>query len=136
MQGYSNYTASKINDHIFGATPYTAPSPVYFALAKGTVSESDTGSTFDEADYGGYARISLSNNTTNFPNSVDGVKEVATDLIFPIATSGSNTIKEVILLDNATGGNIIGGGVLTIEKTVSTGTRITIYSGEYEITVS
>ena len=67
MQGFSNYMASKIVDQIFGNQSVTIPTTIYAAMAQGTVQESDTGSTFPEADYGDYTRIAITNNITNFP---------------------------------------------------------------------
>lgn len=135
MEGFSNYMSSEVNDHIFGNDVYTAPSTIYVGLAKGTVLESDTGSSFDEADYGGYTRVALTNNLTNFPAAVDGVKTVAVDITFSQSTSGTNVIKEIVFLDAATGGNILAGGALLVEKTVNPGDQPVFLADEVEITV-
>lgn len=135
MVGLSNYTANKVNDYVFGNVSYTPPVTLYAALAKGTVLESDTGSTFDEADFGGYARVAITNNATEFPAASGGAKTLGNDLTFPVSTSGSNTILELIFLDAATAGNIVGGGVLTVSKLVETGTQLVFNADEVEITV-
>ena len=137
MQGLSNATADDIYQHIFGKVTYTAPATIYVAMAKGTVAESDTGATFDEADYGGYARVALTNNTTNFPAPTDGAGYIATEVTFPVVASSPNTIVEIILLDSGTigAGNIIGGGALTVASALVVGQEPAIKADTFGITV-
>jgi len=134
MQGYSNYYASKVIDHVFGNQVLTPEVTLYCALAKGAVLESDDGSTFDEADYTSYARIALTNNNTNFPNGVAGAKSIGVDVTFPQSTGGTNTIHEFVILDSASGGEIVGGGSLTIQQVVTSGIQPVFLAGEVELT--
>ena len=134
MQGYSNFYASKVIDFVFGDQALVPEVTLYCALAKGAVAETDDGSTFDEADYTSYARIPLTNNNTNFPNSVAGVKTIGVDVTFPQSTGGSNTIQEFIILDAATAGNIVGGGSLTVVQVVTSGIQPIFLAGEVELT--
>jgi len=133
MQGYSNYYASLVIDHAFGAQVLTPEVTLYCALAKGAVSESDDGSTFDEADYTSYARIALINDNTNFPNSVAGEKTIGVDVSFPQSTGGTNTIVEFIILDAATNGEIVAGGSLTISQIVTSCIQPVFLAGEVEL---
>jgi len=138
MVGLSNYAASLANDYIFGKQTFTIPATLYCAISKGAVTESDTGATFDECDYTSYARVALTNNNTNFPNSTAGSKNIGVDVTFPTATGGSNTITEFIILDSATigAGNIIGGGSLLVPQAVSTGIQPVFVAGDVEIAVN
>lgn len=137
MQGLSNAIATAIYQHLFGDVPYTAPATLYVALAKGPVSESDDGSTFDEADYTGYARVPITNNLTNFPAPLNGAGSNGIDITFPQSTGGTNTIQEVIFLDSGTigAGTIIGGGSLTTPNVLVSGEQLVINATEFEITV-
>lgn len=135
MQGFSNYMSSKVVDQIFGNQSLSIPATIYAAMAKGNVQESDTGSTFDEADYTDYTRIALTNDLSNFPLATNGQKSVATDITFPLSSGGSNTIKELVFLDAASDGNIIAAGVLTIEKTVNSGDQPVFLAGTVELTL-
>lgn len=53
-------------DEAFGATAYTAVTPLYFGLWNGTLTAAFEGNTTGESAYTSYARLSLTNNTTIF----------------------------------------------------------------------
>jgi len=133
MAGLSNYQADELNDQVFGAVTYTPPVTIYAALAKGVVAASDTGTTFDEADYTSYARVAITNNLTEFPASSGGSKTLGNDITFPASTGGTNTIIELVFLDAATNGNIIGSGTLTVSQVVTSGNQPVFNSDEVEI---
>lgn len=135
MNGLSNYYEDKLNDFLFGAQALTPESTYYLALATAEVAEDDTGSTFTEADYTGYARVAVTNNKTNFSASANGVVTNATEIRFPKATGGSSTVVELVLLDAATNGNIICGGAITTPKTYTDGDRPVFEIGEITFTI-
>lgn len=57
-----------------------------------------------EADEPGYARVAITNNSTNWPNAAGGVKSNGTDITFPATTAGwSRVIDFWALMDGSTG---------------------------------
>lgn len=62
----ANYSSKKIQDLLFGATAYTAPTTHYLGLWASTLDDTFNGATTGEAAYTSYARLSLTNNTTIF----------------------------------------------------------------------
>lgn len=119
----ANYAEKKVNDKLFGGIDFTPPATYYLALA--TSAPTEAGS-FTEANYGGYARVALANNKTNFTNAADDGDATisnAVEVRFPTATSGTNTITYVVLTDAVSGGNVWGYAPLTTSKTYTTGDR-------------
>lgn len=101
--GLSSYLGAKVNDHVLGNTAYSAPATVYVALF----------SSSTEVTGGSYARVAVTNNTTNWPNATvatPSVKSNGTTITFPTATldwaSGAN-IDEVRIYDASSGGNML-----------------------------
>lgn len=69
MSGLSQYLEKKVLDHLFGKTTYTAPATCYVGLFTALPSDSGGGT---EVSGGSYARLAITNNTTNFPNASGG----------------------------------------------------------------
>lgn len=120
MGSKSDYLEAKILDHVLGATTYTPPATVYAALFSVTPSDSGGGT---EATGGGYARVALTNNTTNWPNATGTSptqKANGTVITFPLGTSGgvSGGANMVAwgLFDASSAGNLLIWGALTIAK--------------------
>lgn len=113
--GKSNYYISKVLNQFWNATAFTFPSPLYFALWTATLSASSTGSSAGEAAYTGYARVSVTANTTNFPASSGGSAIQNGTAITWGANSGvsSETETYVAVLDASTTGNILYWGSIT-----------------------
>jgi len=92
MGAKSNYLAKKVLDHILGGSDYTRPSTVYLALCTARPKMDDTGSTITEANYTGYSRLAVTNNSTNFP-AADTVNQTP-------QTSGSLEIGSRYLINS------------------------------------
>lgn len=75
QHGKSTYLANRLQDHIYGATASTAPVTLYFARM---TTASTPGTPGTEPTVGGYARIAITNNATNFPASSGGSKSNGT----------------------------------------------------------
>ena len=102
--GVSNAWKSSFFSYFFGGTAIPA-FPATFFLAAFTVMPADdgTGGTEVTIGQGGYARISVTNNTTNFPAAAAAnptVSSMAVSFSFPTATA-----------DWASGANIVGFGL-------------------------
>lgn len=72
----------------------------------------DAGTGGVEVSGGGYARVSITNNTTNFPNASNGSKSNGTVITFPSATVAWGTVVGWGIWDASTGGNLIAKGFL------------------------
>jgi hypothetical protein len=124
----SNYLSLKVLDHVLGNTGYTAPATVYVGLwtTAGALTDAATGSTTAEVSTSGtaYARQSVTNNTTNWPNasgSTTGLKQNGTAITWTTATASWGTVNQFALLDASSAGNILFWGDLTSAKPIATG---------------
>jgi hypothetical protein len=100
----SDYLENKLLDLVLGAVALSAPATLYVGLF--TVSPSDAGGG-TEATGGGYARVAVSNNLTNFPAAVAGVKNNATAFTFPTATLSWGVVLALGIFDAASAGNLL-----------------------------
>lgn len=100
--GKDSYLNNKLLDHVLGGGDYTRPSIVYVALYTAL---SPDGLTFTEATGGGYARKSVTNNATNFPAAVAGVKRNGTDIGWAAASADVGGLVGAAIYDAASSGN-------------------------------
>jgi hypothetical protein len=107
---FTDFTEGKIADEIFGATAFSAPATLHVGLHSAYPNEAGSGA---ELTGNGYARVAVTNNTTNWPNYSAGQKLNGTPINFPTAT-GSNWLEAVALSvwDAASSGNMIARGWL------------------------
>lgn len=62
----SNYASKSVQDLLWGKTAYAGEVTIYCGLWTAALDDTFTGATASEANYTSYARLSLTNNTTNF----------------------------------------------------------------------
>lgn len=118
----TRYLEKKLQDHLYGNTPYVAPATLYFGLLTDTNTKVQRDSqTFTEVSSTstGYARKAVVNNTTNFPNSAEGtitingvsticsVKINGTVITWDTATASWGQPTAVGVFDAATLGNLL-----------------------------
>lgn len=122
----SNYLETKILDHVFGGTAYTAPSTLYVALYTAAPGETGGGT---ELSGSGYARqtaaFTTSGNTTSNSAAIE----------FPTATAAWGTITHVGVFDASTAGNLLVYTALTASKTIDSGDVLRIPTGDLDITM-
>ena len=123
---FSNYLETKVLDHVFGGTAYTAPSTLYLALFTTDSSESATGT---EVSGGGYARQTVTFTTSGATTSNDA------DVEFPTATASYGTVVAVAVMDALTGGNMLAYAGLSTDKTIESGDVFRVPSGDLDITL-
>jgi hypothetical protein len=123
---FSNYLETKILDHVFGATAYTAPSTLYIGLHTSNPDEDDSGT---EVSGGGYVRQSDTFTTTGNTTSNDSAVE------FPTATANYGTVTHVGVYDAETAGNLMAYAALSSSKTIETGDVFRIPAGDLDITL-
>lgn len=131
----SNYLEDKVNDHVLGATAYTPPGTVYMALFTAAPTDAGGGTEVSTGTWTNYARKSITNNTTNWPNSASGVKSNGTAITFPASTQGADvTVVAAALFDASTAGNMLYWGTLAANKVMQNGDVFEFAIGAFSIT--
>ena len=122
MPGFTNTYESTILNFLYGAvgSPMTAPATYFVALYSTAPTDSTAGT---ELSGNAYARVSVTNNTTNFgaAGSAGAARANATAITFPTATGAWSQAVAWGFLDASTAGNLLIYGDLTTPKTLATG---------------
>lgn len=135
MAGFTDYLEAALLDHILGGPDYERPSSVYVALS--TTAPDDDGSGFTEPAGGGYARVAVTNNATNWPAAEgDPTTKSNGDVIaFPQATDAWGTVTHFGIFDDTTGGNLLMSGPLDNPREVLFGDLVSFLAGEIKVTL-
>lgn len=131
---FGDYLENKLLDHVFGATSYSAPANLHFGLS--STDPLDDGSGKTEPSGGSYARVSMTNNATNFPAASGGSKSNGTAITFPTASASWGALGYFIVMDQGSGGNYLGGGSLSASKTIDSGDTAQWAIGAFTISLS
>ena len=118
---FSDFLEAKVLDHVWGATSYSAPGTLYVALFTAAPSDSGGGT---EVSGGSYARVAVTNNTTNWPNATGTSptsKANGTVITFPTATANWGTVVAFGIFDASSGGNLLVWADLNTNRTVNSG---------------
>ena len=124
---FSDYLETKVLDHVFAGTAYTAPSTLYVALFTAAPSDSGGGT---EVSGGAYARQTIAFTTSGDTTSNSAAIE------FPTATANYGTVTHVGIYDASSAGNLMAWAALTSSKTIETGDVFRIPSGDLDITLN
>lgn len=114
-------------DSVLGGTAYTPPGTVYVALSTALYSTTATGASMSEVSTTStaYARVAVTNNTTNWPAASGSVvpasKSNGTAITFPTATGAWGTVRAFYIVDASTSGNVLMGADLGTAKTPVSG---------------
>jgi hypothetical protein len=133
----SDFLEKKFLDHLFGNTAYTAPATLY--LGAFTSAPTDAGGGTELAiGTNGYARASVANNTTNFPNQAVNVAKSysngSTAITFPTCTTADwGSIVACAWFDASSAGNMLVWGTLTVPKTIQVGDTLTFPAGTFTL---
>lgn len=133
----SDYCEAATLNLWLGATAVTAPATVYIALSTAAYSDAATGSSMTEVSGGAYARVAVTNNTTNWPAATGtspATKSNGTAFTFPTATASWGTILSFYIVDAASGGNVLYGGDLTTSKAIASGDTATFAASSITVT--
>jgi hypothetical protein len=124
MAGFkSTYLANKLLDHWLGGPDFARPATLYIALFTAAPTASGGGT---EVSGGSYARVAVTNNTTNFPAAASGLERNATAIAFPTATAGWGTVVGAGFFDASSGGNFLAYGPFTSSRDILSGETFTI----------
>lgn len=126
----SDYLENALLDHHLGGPDYTRPATVYVSLFTVTPSDSGGGT---EVTGGSYARVSVTNNATNWPAASGGAKSNGADITFPTATASWGTIVAFGIHDASTAGNLLRWGAVTPNKVIDTGDTARFPTGDLDV---
>lgn len=129
---FADFLENELLDHVWGNAAFAPASPLFIGLS--TTAPADDGTNITEPT-NGYARVSVTNNLTNWPAAVGGAKANGTDFTFPTATGPWGTVTHAFISDAASGGNIYGSGALTTAKTIDNGDTASFATGDFDITL-
>jgi hypothetical protein len=122
---------NKLLDVAFGGTAYTTVTPVF--LAAFTAAPTDAGGGTECAG-GSYARLSVTNNATNFPAASGGAKANGTSLDFIQATGSWGTVVAIAIMSLSSGGVYLGWDDFT-GVAIASGDTLRIPVGDLDITL-
>jgi len=134
MGSFADYLENALLDHAFGGGDFTRPATVYVGLSTSTIT--DAGGNITEPSGNAYARVAVTNNSTNFPSASGGAKANGAAITFPAATGSWGTVTDFFISDASSGGNIMGYGALTTAKAITTGDVASFAVGELDLALS
>lgn len=117
---------------IFGDVTYDAPNTYYIGLS--TTTPTNTGTNVTEPSGNGYARVAVTNNTTNWPSASGRSKSNGAPFTFPTATGSWGTVTHFVLYDAATAGTFQGWCALTTSQAIVTDNTPVFPSGAITVT--
>lgn len=120
---FSNYLRDALNNHLRGGTAYTPAATHYYALMTAMPTPSGGGT---EVTGGSYARVSFTNNTSNYPAPSGGVVQNGNPINWGTATGNWGTVVGVAVYDASSGGNLIAFALLTTATTINSGSPFQI----------
>jgi hypothetical protein len=129
---FSDYLENEVLDYVFSGASFTSPATVYVGLFTATPSDSGGGT---EVTGGSYARVTVTNNATNFPAASGGAKANGTDVTFVTATANWGTVVAFGIFDASSAGNLLVWGDVTPNKAINTGDTAKFAIGDLDITL-
>jgi len=125
MSALSNHLENALANHYFGDTAYSPVANIFTGLSTATPSDTGVGT---EVTGGSYARVSLTNNTTNFPNAASGAKQNGVAINFPAATGSWGTVGWAFTHDST---NLLTWGPLSSTQIIANGDTLTFPIGAF-----
>lgn len=127
----SNTLATALLNHTLRAVTYTRPAAVYVGLYTSNPTAADTGT---EVSGGGYARQAV---TFSAPVTEGGKQTVKNqEVVFPVATADWGTITHIGIRDSATAGTLLYFIPLDNARTILSGDRFTLLTGNVAVKIS
>ena len=128
MGSFSDYLEDELLDHVFGKGSF-APPTIYVALS--TADPLDSGSGLAEPSGNGYARVQTTG--TDWNAASGGAIDNANAITFNEATGSWGTITHFVLMDAASGGNLLVHGALSTSKSISSGDTVKFAAGDLDV---
>ncbi len=131
----SNYYENIIGAHGLGSVDYTPVATTYIGLWTAALDDTSTGATAGEVTGGSYARVALTNNTTNWVTWSGGATSNGIAIDFGTATANWGTVTHACIVDTASGaGNILYHFDLTASKVINNGDSAQFPTGDLDVT--
>lgn len=118
MSAFSDFLENEILDHILGGADYARPANLFFALYTAGPTDAGGGTQVSGSNY---ARVSVTNNATNFPAATAGQKKNGSVITFPTASGTWGTVTHVGIFDASSGGNLLMHAALASSKLIENG---------------
>jgi len=134
--GFSDYFEDKVIGYLFGNVSYSLPATYYLGLWTTTLSDTSTGSTAGEPSGGSYARVGVTNNSSNFDAASAGATANTNLVTFPMASASWGTVTYVGITDASTGGNMIAYAQLGTPISVAQYDTVIFKPGDLDITLT
>jgi hypothetical protein len=134
----SNYLENSVLDYWLGKSfTSTAPATVYIALYESTINDTWVSTSTGECPGSTYARVAVTNSSTNWTNAASGSKE--NNSVFTFTTSAGSdwsTVQAFAILDSTQGasGNVLYWGDLTASQAISSGNVVRFSTSAITIT--
>jgi hypothetical protein len=131
---FANAARNGLLDLAFGAATYTRSGSVYAAVFTAPPNYTGGGT---EVSGGGYSRVAIANNSTNFPGASAGSKTTGTAIIFPTPSADWGSITDIGLFDSGSlgSGNLLYFKTLTTTRSVLAGQTFVIAAGALTVTL-
>lgn len=127
----SDAVANAILDSLFGSG---TPATYYVGLS--TTLPTNTGTNVTEPSGGSYARVAVTNNSTNFPAAVSRAKANGVAIAFPTASGSWGTVQWYILMSASTSGTFYGWGPLAGPASIVSGQAVQFAIGDLDLASS
>lgn len=128
-----NTYKKKVIDAVYGNTAVAPPSTIYHGLSTTTPAQDGTGIT--EPSGNGYARVGMTNNTTNYGGATaanPSIKDNDQPITWAAASGvGWGTVTHWTTHDALTVGNPIDWAALTSSQTITAGTTVSFANGQW-----
>lgn len=123
-----NDTANAYLDSTYGSG---TPTSIFFALL--TSMPDTTGAGYAEPSDANYARVELTNNSTNFPAASAGIKQLGVAVTFP-AADAEHVVVGIATFDASSGGTPIHAQQFASNETIAAGNSANFPSGQLRFT--
>lgn len=132
----THLVADQVLDALFGAQAnFSEPATYFIAATTVTITKTMTGTTITEPSGNGYARVSFTNNKTNWTTSSTSALSNAVQISFPAASGGTwGTILDLALTSASSNGDLIGYGTLDTSFEVVDGAQLVVNINDWDIT--
>ncbi|KKL76230.1 hypothetical protein LCGC14_2046970 [marine sediment metagenome] len=131
---FTDFLENELLDHVFAAAAFVAPVTTFIGLS--TTTPADDGTNITEPPGGAaYARVSKTNNLTNWPAASGGAKSNGTAVTFTTATGDWGTVVAIGIFDAVTAGNLLAWADLTTNKAVNDGDTAEFAANDIDITL-
>jgi len=130
----TNYGASMIVKSVIGKS-VSSPATLYIALMTAGANTTSTGVSLNEPTGGSYARIGVSNASTEWTFDGYNLMYNTNDVTFATATGYWGRIGYWAVCDAATAGNVIAFGTLNPVANIVSGDRTKLLAGSISFSV-